>query len=100
MKIAPQPLAAHSAGKQQMCRRRDDRQGHLVMLRLDVPGKLAERGILVGDLLGGLTVGSPTAGAIADRWGTYQPVWAAALVLSLASAALIAPRARGGSRPA
>jgi hypothetical protein len=42
--------------------------------------------------LGGLTLGSPLAGAAVDRWDTYQPVWLAALALSLVSAVLIQPQ--------
>jgi predicted MFS family arabinose efflux permease len=49
-------------------------------------------GVVMLGFLGGLTVGSPAPGAIVDRWDSYQPVWFAALVLALASAALIAPR--------
>ncbi len=59
-----------------------------------VPRAAAGRasGVVMLGFLGGLTVGSPIAGAVVDRWGTYQPVWIGALALSIASAVLITPR--------
>lgn len=47
----------------------------------------ASGAVMVG-FLGGLTVGSPIAGQVIDATGSYQPVWIAALVLALASAAV------------
>jgi MFS family permease len=46
-------------------------------------------GVVMLGFLGGLTIGSPLAGAVVDRWDTYQPVWAVALVLGLCASALI-----------
>ncbi len=68
----------------------------MLAIIVSVPRRMSGRasGVVMLGFLGGLTVGSPAAGAIVDRWGTYQPVWAAALVLALASAALIEPRFR------
>ena len=48
-------------------------------------------GIVMLGFLGGLSAGSPVAGLIVDRWGTYQPVWFGALLLSIASAVVIRP---------
>lgn len=61
---------------------------------VSVPQSEAGRasGITMLGFLGGLAVSSPLAGAVVDRWGTYQPVWIAALLLSLASAAVILVR--------
>ncbi|MEM7275759.1 MAG: MFS transporter [Actinomycetota bacterium] len=58
-----------------------------------VPRAAAGRasGIVMLGFLGGLSVGSPVAGLVVDRWGTYQPVWAATLVLSVLSALVIRP---------
>jgi predicted MFS family arabinose efflux permease len=66
----------------------------MLAIIVSVPRDIAGRasGVVMLGFLGGLTVGSPAAGAIVDRWGTYQPVWAAALALSVASAILIQPR--------
>ena len=65
-----------------------------------VPRALAGRasGIVMLGFLGGLSVGSPIAGAVVDRWDTYQPVWLAALVLAAASAVLISPQVTGRLR--
>ncbi len=74
----------------------------MLAIIVSVPRQMSGRasGVVMLGFLGGLTVGSPAAGAIVDRWGTYQPVWAAALVLALASAALIEPRFRRRVLPA
>ncbi len=58
---------------------------------VSVPSRVSGRasGVVMLGFLGGLTVGSPVAGAVVDRWGSYQPVWVAALVLTAMSAALI-----------
>ncbi len=74
----------------------------MLAIIVSVPRRMSGRasGVVMLGFLGGLTVGSPAAGAIVDRWGTYQPVWAAALVLALASAALIEPRFRRRVLPA
>lgn len=68
----------------------------MLAIIVSVPRQMSGRasGVVMLGFLGGLTVGSPAAGAVVDRWDTYQPVWLAALVLSLASAALISPRLR------
>lgn len=68
----------------------------MLAIIVSVPRQMSGRasGVVMLGFLGGLTVGSPAAGAIVDRWGTYQPVWFATLVLALASAALISPRLR------
>ena len=61
---------------------------------VSVPKEAAGRasGVVIFGFLGGLTVGAPITGVIVDRWGTYQPVWVGALILSLMSAALINER--------
>ena len=56
-------------------------------------------GIVMLGFLGGLSVGSPVAGVIVDRWGTYQPVWLGALVLSIMSALVIRPGFLGRMTP-
>ncbi len=62
----------------------------IIMVPKAAAGRASGR-VMVG-FLGGLAIGSPVAGWVVDRWGTYQPVWWAALVLSLISAALVWPR--------
>ncbi len=61
---------------------------------VSVPKQAAGRasGVVIFGFLGGLTVGAPITGVVVDRWGSYQPVWLAALVLSLLSAAIINER--------
>jgi MFS family permease len=61
---------------------------------VSVPAAVAGRasGIVMVGFLGGLTIGSPLAGAVVDRFGSYQPVWAASLVLCAVGAAVINPR--------
>lgn len=44
-------------------------------------------GAVMFGFLGGLAIGSPIAGLVIDATGSYQPVWAASLVLALASIA-------------
>ena len=60
---------------------------------VSVPAAVAGRasGIVMVGFLGGLTIGSPLAGAVVDRFGSYQPVWAASLVLCAVGAAVINP---------
>lgn len=60
---------------------------------VSVPRAAAGRasGVVMFGFLGGLTVGSPITGLVVDQWGTYQPVWIGALVLSVASALLMRP---------
>lgn len=50
-----------------------------------VPKVLAGRasGIVMLGFLGGLSIGSPIAGWVVDRWGSYQPVWTACLILAV-----------------
>ena len=66
----------------------------MLAIIMSVPRAIAGRasGVVMLGFLGGLTVGSPLAGAIVDRWDTYQPVWLIALALSVASALVIQPR--------
>ncbi len=66
----------------------------MLAIIVSVPRQVSGRasGVVMLGFLGGLTVGSPAAGAVVDRWGTYQPVWAASLILALIGAALIHPR--------
>ena len=74
----------------------------MLAIIVSVPRRVSGRasGVVMLGFLGGLTVGSPVAGAVVDRVGTYQPVWAAALVLALVGSALIHPRiARRPSEP-
>ncbi len=61
---------------------------------VSVPRAAAGRasGIVMFGFLGGLTVGSPITGLVVDRWGTYQPVWFGALVLSVISSIIISER--------
>jgi sugar phosphate permease len=49
-----------------------------------VPKVLAGRasGVVMLGFLGGLSISSPVAGWVVDRWGTYQPVWVACVVLA------------------
>ncbi|MGB5756431.1 MAG: MFS transporter [Acidimicrobiales bacterium] len=61
----------------------------IVSVRRESAGKAS--GLVMLGFLGGLSVGSPIAGAIVDRWDTYQPVWLGAMALSVASALLINP---------
>ena len=49
-------------------------------------------GIVMVGFLGGLTVGSPIAGLVVDRWGSFQPVWVGTLALALAASVVINPR--------
>jgi predicted MFS family arabinose efflux permease len=51
-------------------------------------------GVVMLGFLGGHTVGAPAAGYTIDVAGTYQPVWWAAAVLSLAGAFLLTGSAR------
>ncbi len=64
---------------------------------VSVPKAAAGRasGVVMVGFLGGLSIGSPIAGAIVDRWDTYQPVWLGALALSIVSSLLINPRLGG-----
>jgi predicted MFS family arabinose efflux permease len=55
-------------------------------------------GIVMLGFLGGLTAGSPVAGAVIDAVGSYQPVWAGSAALLLASALVALPRFTGGTR--
>ncbi|MGI9597254.1 MAG: MFS transporter [Acidimicrobiales bacterium] len=68
---------------------------------VSVPRASAGRasGIVMLGFLGGLSVGSPIAGAIVDRWDTYQPVWIGALALSVLSSLLINPRFNRDPQP-
>jgi sugar phosphate permease len=56
-----------------------------------VPRRIAGRasGIVMAGFLGGLSISGPLAGAAADRYGTYQPVWFASLLLMLAAFAVM-----------
>jgi MFS family permease len=65
-----------------------------------VPRTMAGRasGIVMLGFLGGLTAGSPVAGAVIDAVGSYQPVWAGSAALLLASALVALPRFTGGTR--
>ena len=64
---------------------------------VSVPRATAGRasGVVAFGFLGGLTVGSPITGVVVDRWDTYQPIWLAALVLSLISAVVVSERFTG-----
>lgn len=58
---------------------------------VSVPRSAAGRasGVVMFGFLGGLTVGSPITGLIVDQWGSYQPVWAGAMLLSMVGAVLV-----------
>ena len=73
----------------------------MLAIILAVPRESSGRasGIVMLGFLGGLSIGSPLAGAVVDRWGTYQPVWLGSVVLALLAAIVIEPRVRG-RRPA
>lgn len=70
----------------------------MLAIIVSVPARISGRasGVVMLGFLGGLTVGSPLAGAVVDRWGSYQPVWATALILTTLSAMLIG-RVRPGA---
>ncbi len=55
-------------------------------------------GIIMFGFLGGHSVGSPVAGSVIDAFGSYEPVWWAAAVLSLAGAMVVSRQAAPSSR--
>jgi predicted MFS family arabinose efflux permease len=55
-------------------------------------------GVVMFGFLGGLSIGSPAAGYVIDSAQSYQPVWWAAAVLSLAGAMVLVGPSRRASR--